>query len=287
MNAVSQIEAFGIEGLVANERAVLFPARRFEGLDCLSATFQRHVYAPHQHDTYVLGTIESGCESFHVRGALHYARPDHITFVNPLETHDGAPHEGGYSYRMSYPDVALMREVAASLAGREVAGTPFFREPLVHDPEGARLFREAHRAIETGVDLLRGEETLLRFYAHCLARHADWPVAPLGSEAIHVARARELIEERYDEDLSLAEIARLSGLARHHLIRAFRRETGLTPHAYLIDARVRRARDLLRRGERPGDVAAATGFCDQAHLTRAFKARYALTPGAFRAAHLV
>ena len=68
-------------------------------------------------------------------------------------------------------------------------------------------------------------------------------------------------------------MARRCGLPRHHLIRAFRRETGLTPHAYLVDVRVRRARDRLRRGEMPGDVAAATGFCDQAHLTRAFKAR--------------
>ena len=78
---------------------------------------------------------------------------------------------------------------------------------------------------------------------------------------------------------------RLAGLPRHHLIRAFRRETGLTPHAYLIDVRVRRARERLRRGESLGEVAAATGFCDQPHLTRAFKARLGVTPGAFRAAH--
>ena len=101
-----------------------------------------------------------------------------------------------------------------------------------------------------------------------------------------IAAAKALLEERYDEDLSLADMARRCGLPRHHLIRAFRRETGLTPHACLVDVRVRRARDRLRRGETPGDVAAATGFCDQAHLTRAFKARLGVTPGAFRAAHL-
>ena len=85
--------------------------------------------------------------------------------------------------------------------------------------------------------------------------------------------------------MSLADLARLAGLPRHHLIRAFRRETGLTPHAYLVDIRIRRARERLRRGESPGAVAAATGFCDQAHLTRAFKARLGVTPGVFRAAH--
>lgn len=285
MEAVAQGERFGLEPLVAGERAKLFPAARFDGLDCLAATFRRHAYAPHRHESYVLGTIEAGCETFRVRGARHYARPGLITFVNPLETHDGEPYGPGYSYRMTYPEIGLMREVAASLSGREAGGTPFFPEPLVEDAAGAALFAAAHRAIEGGEDLLAGEEMLLRFYAHCLARHADLAVRPVGAEAGPVDRAREVFEARYDEDLSLADLARLTGLPRHHLIRAFRRETGLTPHAYLVDVRVRRARERLRRGEKPGDVAAATGFSDQPHLTRAFKARFGVTPGAFRAAH--
>lgn len=285
MEAVTQGETFCLEPLVAGERAKLFPAARFDGLDCLAATFRRHAYAPHQHESYVMGVIEAGCETFRVRGERHYARPGQITFVNPLETHDGEPYGPGYSYRMTYPEVGLIREVAASLSGREMVGTPFFPQPLVEDAEGAALFAAVHRAIEDGDDLMAGEEMLLRFYARCLAHHADLAVRSVGAEGGPVARAREVFEARYDEDLSLADLARLTGLPRHHLIRAFRRETGLTPHAYLVDVRVRRARERLRRGEMPGDVAAATGFCDQPHLTRAFKARFGVTPGAFRAAH--
>jgi tetratricopeptide (TPR) repeat protein len=71
-----------------------------------------------------------------------------ITFVNPLETHDGEPYGPGYSYRMTYPEIGLIREVAASLSGRDVSGTPFFPQPLVEDAEGAALFAAAHRAIE-------------------------------------------------------------------------------------------------------------------------------------------
>ncbi|MGO4175231.1 AraC family ligand binding domain-containing protein [Bosea sp. TAF32] len=285
MEAVTQSETLGLEPLVAGERAKLFPAERFDGLDCLAATFRRHAYAPHQHESYVIGIIEAGCETFRIRGERHYARPGHVAFVNPLETHDGEPYGPGYSYRMTYPEVGLIREVAASLSGRDVIGTPFFPQPLVEDAKGAVLFAAAHRAIEDGEDLLAGEEMLLRFYALCLARHADLSVRAVGAEGGPVAKARELFEARYEEDLSLADLARLTGLPRHHLIRAFRQETGLTPHAYLVDVRVRRARERLRRGEMPGDVAAATGFCDQPHLTRAFKARFGVTPGAFRAAH--
>ncbi|WP_160115693.1 AraC family transcriptional regulator [Bosea lathyri] len=286
MEPTRQTEALGILPLTMGERADIFLARPFDKLECLSATFSKHAYAPHAHDTFVVGTIESGCETWRARGRRHYGRPGDLCFINPLDVHDGEAADGGYSYRMTYPTVGLLREIAAALVGREAVGTPFFAEPAVHDPEGAALFSLAHRTMQDGGDGFGGEELLLRAYAHCLARHARLPVGEIGRETGPIARARDLLEQRYEEDLSLADVAELTGLARHRLIRAFRAETGMTPHAYLVDVRVRRAREQLRRGDKPGAVAAATGFCDQAHLTRAFKARYGVTPGAFRGAHL-
>ncbi|PTM42222.1 AraC family transcriptional regulator [Bosea sp. 124] len=291
MDSVSQSKTLGIRPLGSGERAELFLARHFDSLECLSATFATHAYAPHAHDTYVVGTIETGCEAWTVRGERHYGGSGDLTFINPLDVHDGEPVGEGYSYRMTYPAVALMQEIASSLAGWNGGRTPFFPRACVHDPEGAALLSRAHRAMEAGRsgagrEALGGEELLLRAYAYCLVRHAGVAAGAIGSEAGPIAHAQALMEARHDEELSLAEIAGSVGLPRHHLIRAFRRETGLTPHAWLVDVRVRRARDRLRRGEAPGDVAAATGFCDQAHLTRAFKARLGVTPGAFRAAHL-
>jgi AraC-like DNA-binding protein len=99
-----------------------------------------------------------------------------------------------------------------------------------------------------------------------------------------MARVRDAIEQRYAESLSLAELSRIAGLSLHHFIRAFRAEVGLTPHAYVVDVRVRRARDLLRAGVAPAEVALRVGFADQAHLTRVFKARIGVAPGAFRRA---
>lgn len=286
MDLISQGEALAQTPLLPGEHARIFTAARFDGLEFLSARFATHAYAPHVHETYAIGTIEAGCEVWHARGRRMYAGAGDVVFNHPFDVHDGMPHEGGYRYRMSYPTIELMREIAASLTGREHVGMPFFPEPMVPDREAAAIFAAAHRLLDDGRDLLAGEEALLRAYAYCIGKHADLSVREIGREQGPVATAKALLEARYDEDLSLAEIARSCGLARHRLIRAFRGATGLTPHAYLIDIRVRRARDLLRRGEAPGTVAAATGFCDQAHLTRAFKARIGVTPGAFRAAHL-
>ena len=286
MDLITQGEALAQTPLLPGEHARISTAARFDGLEFLSARFSTHAYAPHIHETYAVGTIEAGCEIWHARGRRMHAGAGDVVFNHPFDVHDGLPHDGGYRYRMSYPTIELMREIAASLMQRDDVGTPFFHEPLVRDPQAAALFVAAHRLLDEGRDMLAGEEALLRAYAHCLAKHADLRVRDVGREQGPVASAKAMIEARHDEDLSLADLARACGLPRHHLIRAFRRETGLTPHAWLVDVRVRRARDRLRRGEAPGAVAAATGFCDQAHLTRAFKARLGVTPGAFRAAHL-
>ncbi|MGU9981077.1 AraC family ligand binding domain-containing protein [Phreatobacter sp. HK31-P] len=283
----SKAATMGIAPLARGERTHFFAASRFGGIDCLSATFRTHVYPPHSHDTYVVGTIETGADAVSARGFKGHAGPGDLVFIMPQDVHDGAPVEGGYSYRMSYPGEDFMRMVAEAVGRKPVSGAPFFRAPVVHDPEGARLFSEAHRVLEAGQDGLAGEELLLRAYARALVLHAGLAEADAGDEARPVRRVRAMIEARYADDLSLTELAGEAGYSTHHLIRTFRRDVGITPHAYLIDVRVRRAQERLRAGWAPARVAADVGFADQAHLTRAFRARIGVPPATYRRAVMV
>jgi AraC-like DNA-binding protein len=61
----------------------------------------------------------------------------------------------------------------------------------------------------------------------------------------------------------------------------------MTPHAYKVNRRLNRGRDLLRQGEAIADIAQATGFSDQSHFGRAFLNFFGATPGRFRAAHRI
>jgi AraC-like DNA-binding protein len=97
-----------------------------------------------------------------------------------------------------------------------------------------------------------------------------------------VAQARELLNSRLADPPSLDELAAVTGLSPFTLLRAFRAETGMPPHAYLNQVRVRRARRLLDGGLAPAEVAAHTGFADQAHLTRHFKRVVGVPPGAYQ-----
>lgn len=82
--------------------------------------------------------------------------------------------------------------------------------------------------------------------------------------------------------LSLSQLSAVAGLTPSHFVRAFSQHYGMTPHAYLLDRRIRHARTLLKQGQPLAEVALASGFADQAHFQRQFKRRVAATPGQYR-----
>ena len=81
--------------------------------------------------------------------------------------------------------------------------------------------------------------------------------------------------------VSLDSLAGLVQLSKSHLVRLFRTQMGLPPHAYLLRIRVSRACSFLAAGMPIAEAAHAAGFADQSHLTRHFKYYLGLTPGAY------
>jgi AraC-like DNA-binding protein len=261
---------------------------RYRGLGCLRATFRRHAYARHTHDTYAIAVILAGCETFFYRGEQHYLGPGSMAVVCPDEIHDGEPHGRGFVYRTCYPSQELMQEIAEEVAGRPLSRPPWFPRTVIPDPELAmelaQLLHCLHHAPAHRSELEQ-DTRLIGFLTKLIARWADLKALPPVRDGSHgIARAREYLEAHLAEEADLADLAKMAGLSRSHFIRAFAKEMGLTPHAYLTDRRFRAASRLLGQGGGPSDVAAACGFFDQSHLNRIFKARMGVTPGAYRGA---
>lgn len=78
----------------------------------------------------------------------------------------------------------------------------------------------------------------------------------------------------------LTVLCGVAQLSKWQLVRQFRRQVGLPPHAYHRRQRLRSARALLELGTPVAQVAYATGFADQSHFTRQFKDQFGVTPGA-------
>jgi AraC family transcriptional regulator len=100
-----------------------------------------------------------------------------------------------------------------------------------------------------------------------------------GGQDARIKCAIEFIESNFSDDISLSDIAQASALSLTQLTAHFQRQTGSTPYSYVIDRRLRQAELILATTEMPiAQVAVETGFSDQQHLTRTFRARRQQTP---------
>lgn len=92
------------------------------------------------------------------------------------------------------------------------------------------------------------------------------------------------IDNALDQDIKLADLAQLLGMSQSHFSRLFKRSVGLSPHQYLLQQRVERAKQLLKHTNRPLiDIALACGFDSHSHFSRQFRQTTGITPKAYRA----
>ena len=100
---------------------------------------------------------------------------------------------------------------------------------------------------------------------------------------MRVARVLRQLEAHSDEPLTLAALARTAGLSRYHFLRTFKRVTGVTPHQWLLGARLRDAARRLAISRAPvTDIALDVGFDDLSNFIRTFRAEFGVSPRTYR-----
>ncbi len=285
------------------EQVRVWSPQEAPGLQLMRASFKTQTFARHSHEGYGVGVIEQGALGFSYRGAGLVAGSGSINTVNPDEAHTGhAASEHGWTYRMFYFSPAFLERMAEDVAGRR-APLPFFTSGVIHDPGLAGLLLRAHalhdhalfrqsagEAAQAKQAIRLARDTLLlTAFAQLLGRHTyeRLPLQQAGQEHAAVARVKDYLRSGFEANaslpnFSLADLAGVACLSPYHFIRVFSRHTGLTPHAWLMQLRARKARELLRQGTPIADAAAQAGFADQSHLTKAFKRLLGYTPGHFR-----
>jgi AraC family transcriptional regulator len=91
------------------------------------------------------------------------------------------------------------------------------------------------------------------------------------------------IDARIGDNISLEDLASVAGVSRFHFHRQFKKSLGVTPHDYILRARIERAKGLLIESDLTvGEVSGAVGFVDQSHFSHTFRRLTAMTPRSFR-----
>jgi AraC-like DNA-binding protein len=258
-------------------------------LEAMYAHFERHSFHRHSHEAYSFGVTEHGAQRFACRGAAHTSAAGMVMAFNPDEPHDGhAATELGFTYRIVHIGPELVTDVLGDASGRP-AGSPLFVHPVVHDPVLADALRALHATLAGRAGRLAQDERLAAAVAALVRRAAlprvgAWPPRRPVEDPVVARRVRDLLHDRFAEDIGADELAAATGCSRYAVYRAFRAAYGLSPSEYHRQLRLRSARRLIAAGHPPASAAAEVGFADQAHLTRWFTRHYGITPGAYRRA---
>ncbi|MFI2203664.1 AraC family transcriptional regulator [Streptomyces sp. NPDC020192] len=245
-------------------------------VEVFHAHFTEYAYPMHVHDVWTLLIVDDGAVRYDLDRHEHGTPLGTVTLLPPHVPHNGSPATPqGFRKRVVYLD--------SSRFGTDLIG-PAVDAPDLVDPLLRRRVGQLHSALARPGDELEAESRLTlvgeRLRDH-LRRGEGTSVHR--ADPVLARRLRELLDGRVVEGVGLEEASRLLHAHPAHLVRAFSTAYGIAPHQYLMSRRVGRARRLLLLdGQAPGEVAAATGFCDQAHLTRHFKRLVGVTPGRYR-----
>ncbi|MDB5971151.1 MAG: transcriptional regulator, AraC family [Hydrocarboniphaga sp.] len=251
------------------------------GIEAIRARFSAHAYDMHRHDEWLIGVKNFGVQEFTCRGVRCRSTLGRVILIEPGEAHDGdAGSEEGFDYTMLYLPNQWLKSIVPSGIGSAWG----FAETLMADASLGGAIRETYDALRAPSARLH-RDALLDKVVHLLLPHLGRAATRLKEgRAERVARrARERLHDMVEDDIGADALAIAAGAAdRFQLARAFRTEYGASPHAYLVQIRLIRARQLLAAGKTPVEAAAACGFADQSHLGRWFRRAFALTPAAYR-----
>jgi AraC family transcriptional regulator len=237
------------------------------------------------HDAFSVAAVVSGTFMYRSGTGRHLLHPGALLLGNHGACYE-CGHDHGQGDRCISFQVApeLFREIAASAGG---AGT--FRFPTAMIPAGSDIGPSLVATLVSCEDRLQSEEAAVDLVEKVIAHLADQPPRRQNvsaRDAQRVSAALRYIEDNAAERIELGELAARAGTTKYHFIRIFRSAVGMTPYQFLIETRLRNVAGSLLRSAVPVSTAALdAGFGDISTFNARFRARFGLSPSAYRRRH--
>lgn len=182
------------------------------------------------------------------------------TALNEMADKSGIPRVKGLHTRQLGERDLIMYGFAQALAGA-----------MAHPGDGSAMFCDY---------------IALAFFSHIVNAYSGLAIKQFARGGLapwQLRRAYEFIDANLGNDPSISEVADQCGLSSSYFSRAFKRESGFSPHRWLMKRRVERAKELLREpGLQHAEIAQICGFVDQSHFARVFSRSEGCSPGRWR-----
>lgn len=248
-------------------------------VELLNASFKEHSFKKHFHEEFCFGVVSSGQLDFNYRGEKVSAHKGLINLCNPGEIHDGFSSKG-WAYKMFYVNPKLMANLSSNISGK-INDIPFFKEGVIYDNELALKLNNLNDIMFDNESFtIEKEELFLDLVSLFIKKHADSyiPIEKLLSSKELIIKSIQYINDNLQYDISVSDLSQMANLSLYYYIRVFKKEVGLTPKDYLIQQRIRKAKELILEKHPLSHVALMSGFYDQSHMLKYFKSYIGVNP---------
>jgi AraC family transcriptional regulator len=253
-----------------------FPSSELSGV-----VYKRHVIIINIGDSITWETKKGGRfrRIYKPRGAISFW-PSHQAFSGRLKLE----RDGFANVLFLALDPVFVSRVAEGLEF-DTDHIELVRQGRTTDPTLYHIGMALRAGIQSGdaVDRMYGEALSTALAVHLLRGYSAAVCGPKrqygGLPREKLLHAVEYIQDQLNADLAVSGIAQAVGLSPDHFTKLFKKSTGQSPHQYVVQARVRKAKELLTTGKFTiSEAAYHVGFVDQSHLTRHFKRIFGLPP---------
>lgn len=237
---------------------------------------QSHAFRKHAHEEYSVALVTGGESLFRFVDEEFHIRKGQLVVIGPGIVHQCSPEcVAEWSFYMLHVTAAWIQA-----AGFDMKAIPAFSIRDLQNEEFYRLethFRQVCENIEDAEENI----VMLAEAAFTHPEVKDIERTDFDSEEPKLQDICEEIRARFNETITLDELAQKAGIDRYTLIRRFGRQFNTTPHSWQIMLRVNEAKRLLENGKNITEAALEVGFYDQSHFTKIFKETFGVTPKQF------
>lgn len=241
--------------------------------------------SPHFHDEYQIGFVTKGVIENKYKKSNELISAKRLYVIKPNEIHsENLVYESNLEFTFMFIPSSTIENIICDIIGSSNK-KDCFNNLLLDNKANSQQLKIAidlftsfkrNNSLEFQTNLLGLVENEL-----ILCNEGNIASRKFRKEARAVEFVKMYLQEYYCNDVSLDELAIGACMSKFHLARTFLKETGMTIHRFQTNLRICKAKELLRKGLQPVNVALELGFSDQAHFCNTFKRFTSQTPSQF------
>ncbi|MEB3754787.1 AraC family transcriptional regulator [Acinetobacter sp. MD2(2019)] len=259
---------------------------RMPYIETRRACQSRVCYQSHSHPTFSIGAIDEGESTFSSYFAQAQVIQKGSLVVIPAHVeHSCNPQAGqAWSYQMLHLDASWLSVLLDELQAENIfEAIPQWQPYILQKPDLYKSFCQLNQLLfDSSALIIEKEQGLIEYLTQILFPYFRWQ--PTFKPRYGQSVFERLVEQCVSAEtfIGLDDLAQSVGMSRYAVIRLFKKNIGITPHAFQLNLKIQQARQLLRQGQHISQIAHTLGFIDQSHFHKVFKQYVAVTPKQFQ-----